>query len=290
VKKDNSITWLRLLLFVAYITVIVLLPHGGVHLNSAGTGLAAGSYLSLLAVTCIAEGRQNRQKQKRETEARDLARKENELGRLASSWHYCDGTYYRYRADCPVDGDAPSLTPVSSGHHCDGKYYQSEVYCPVHGNAPSLTPVKSSNVPPLAQLAQIAGQYQLPLQTVTTAEFTAHLTALANAVDPQGQPVGKAPEKKPEYVPEGQAELTANLLAAIKSQVRDAVEADGKFRWHWEMNAEWAGEVKKLKGRDGKQLWQPRTRTMPPGYPREYLFKYPVRVSSAYGAPSLEES
>jgi hypothetical protein len=95
--------------------------------------------------------------------------------------------------------------------------------------------------------------------------------------------VARAAEES--YVPEGSAELLQNLMEALRDQAAEAVKGS-----HWEMNAEWAAEVKKLKVIDGNRepLWKVRTRVMPAGYPSAYLLGFPVRVSDEYGAPSLE--
>jgi hypothetical protein len=242
--------------------------------------LAVGSYLGLTGVLIVADDRKKQKQRETEAlkcagEALALACKETELGLPVAT-----------APPVTAAGAAPYWT---GPHLCgcllcrnDTRYWYADVrYCPVHWKA-SVTPVKGQDVPPLEQLARVAAQHQLPVI------FPDGDMRTATEV---GGPHLAEPEPEPPYVPDGQAELTADLLAVIKAQVDDAVEADGgryAGRRHWEMNAEWAGEVKRLKGRDGKQLWQPRARTMPPGYPREYLFKYPVRVNDDFGAPSLE--
>jgi hypothetical protein len=110
------------------------------------------------------------------------------------------------------------------------------------------------------------------------------------SADEFARKVAKAAEES--YVPEGYADLYQNLVETLRDQAAEGIKGS-----HWEMNAEWAAEVKKIKVTEqmpdgrmerGKSLWKPRTRVMPPGYPTDYLLGFPVRVSNEYGAPSLE--
>jgi hypothetical protein len=109
-------------------------------------------------------------------------------------------------------------------------------------------------------------------------QFGQNVQALQDALAPP----------QPEYVPDGQVELSTALFDALYEQHRDR-DRD-IIVYHWEMNPEWAAEVRKLRGRDGRQLWTQRQPITPPGPPGEYLWGYPVKVSDAYGAPNLVAS
>jgi hypothetical protein len=166
-------------------------------------------------------------------------------------------------------------------------------------------------VPPQKQLMELSGQYGLFVTTpLRKSEPLPDLVigkprvcngkwhAEERFCPRHGSRALAEPEAEAPYRPEGTDELQADLLEYLYAQVADAAEADGATlagKRHWEMNAEWAAEVKKLPKAPGyasrnTRLWQPRTRVMPPGYPTEYLLKYPVRVGDAFGAPHLEVS
>jgi hypothetical protein len=91
-----------------------------------------------------------------------------------------------------------------------------------------------------------------------------------------------------EYVPDGQAELNKMLLEYLNDQVHDAASRwvalrDPLPEYHWEMNAEWRNEVKRMADKNGRQYWEK------PAYP-DTLYGYPVKVSDTYGAPNLVAS
>jgi hypothetical protein len=157
-------------------------------------------------------------------------------------------------------------------HVCGGKAYAAERYCPVHGYVwvqPGLEGVISESLP--VSIAPSVSGSPIIGGSMSSDEFA--------------RQVARAAEES--YVPEGSTELWQNLVETLRDQAAEAVKGS-----HWEMNTEWAAEVKKLKAIDGNgnrgPLWKPRTRVMPAGYPSEYLLGFPVRVSDEYGAPSLE--
>jgi hypothetical protein len=130
----------------------------------------------------------------------------------------------------------------------------------------------------------------LPVCTTPPVTGTSPVIGSSMTMDEFARKVAKAAEES--YVPEGYADLYQNLVETLRDQAAEGIKGS-----HWEMNAEWAAEVKKIKVTEqmpdgrmerGKSLWKPRTRVMPPGYPTDYLLGFPVRVSDEYGAPSLE--
>lgn len=149
----------------------------------------------------------------------------------------------------------PSPFPM---HVCDGKAYAREKYCPVHGYG-SL-PV---SVAPSASGSPVIGG------SMSSDEFA--------------RQIARAAEES--YVPEGSAELLQNLAEALRDQAAEAVKGS-----HWEMNAEWVNEVKKLKALNGSRapLWKWRESAPASDKYSAYLLGFPVRVSDEYGAPSLE--
>jgi hypothetical protein len=138
------------------------------------------------------------------------------------------------------------------GHCCNGKYYAHYTFCPVHGNY-AVTPLQKEEPLPLCTVSP----------GMTAAQFRERMLTFQEAMKP--------PE--PEYVPEGQAELSADLQAYMGDQVLAAASRWNAFHdplpeYRWEMNTEWAAEVKKLKVQPG----------------------YPVKVSDEYGMPELVAS
>lgn len=180
----------------------------------------------------------------------------------------------------PVTAREP-FPDVPGYHICNGKRYAC--YCPVHGQTEASRPA------PAEQLAQLSQEYGLPVVTpvksggfvpslaslpgISTAEFTAGMAALQEQL--------MLPEKP--YVPAGQAELSANLLEYMVVQVKEAAPSrqghSVPYPGDWQMNEEWSAEVKKLRRKDGRLLWNPE------GYT---VFGY--TVTSGDGPPELVPS
>jgi hypothetical protein len=131
-------------------------------------------------------------------------------------------------------------------------------------------------IPPQKQLMALSEKYGLPV--VTLLQKSEPLPDFVMALPPEEK-------AEQEYVPDGQSELSENLFDSLFTQHWDRDR--GTAGYHWEMNAEWAAEVKKLKDKDGRPLWTQRQRIMPPGYPSDYLFGCPVRTGNEFGAPNL---
>lgn len=87
--------------------------------------------------------------------------------------------------------------------------------------------------------------------------------------------------RNPGPSPEAQAALSSDLLDYLEDQAADGHPGD-----HWEMNAGWLAEVQRLMRPSGGPLFIPRVRTAT-WQSEGTLLGYPVRVSDAYGAPTL---
>ena len=94
-----------------------------------------------------------------------------------------------------------------------------------------------------------------------------------------------------DYRPAGQDELSAMLLETLLAQVEARGGLPGFVpSYRWFMSPEWLLEVRKLKAKDGRPLWEPHYRRPGQRAHEDYLFGYRITVGEEFGIPDLREA